>query len=138
LFEYHGWLVIQAAPHETPTEDADVRAAVEFVRQLLTTLGEAPGLRDLRWVNGRAQVHFGGYANHRPGEFEDLLTGLHGLVAQATGTYGLLHYRDDEASGRQNEFRVLVARRGTITEHDDPYLSPVIPVIEDEWVVDDA
>jgi hypothetical protein len=137
MFEYHGWLVLQAAPHETATEDADLRAAVEFVQQLVTTLDGVPGLRDLRWVNGSSQFHFGGYSNHRPAEFEDLLSGVRDLAARAPGTYGLVHYLDDEVPAHDNEFRTLVVKRGTVTEHDDPYLSPLIPTIEDEYVVDD-
>ncbi len=136
MFEYHGWLVLRAAPHDTGTEDADVRAAAEAVQQLITRLDGVPGLRDLRRVNGSPQFHFGGYTNHRPPEFEDLLDGIRGLAARAPGTYGLVHYWDDEVPAHDNELRVLVVKRGTITEHDDPYLSPLIPTIEDEHVFD--
>ena len=137
MFEYHGWLVLRAAPHDTETEHADLRAAVEFVQRLLVDLNEVPGLRDLRRVNGSPQFHFGGFTNHRPAEFEDLLTGVRDLAARAPGTYGLVHYWDDEAPVHDNEFRTLVVKRGTVTEHDDPYLSPLIPTVEDEPVFDD-
>jgi len=31
-----------------------------------------------------------------------------------------------------NEFRVFPLVRGAVTEHADPFLSPAIPVLEDE------
>ena len=132
MFEYHGWLVLVAAPYDTPTGDAHVRAAAESVRQLLAMPGEVPGLRDVRWVNGRAQVHFGGAANRRPGEFDELLAGVRSLASRATGTYGLIHYHDGEDVDHHDAFRVLVVRRGMVSEHPDPYLSPLVPTIEDE------
>ena len=139
MFEYHGWLVIRAAPYETETEDADEQAAVDFVRRLVDAevRSGAPGLRDLRYVNGQAQFHFGGFRNRRTADFDDVLTAVVELARYAPGTFGLVHYHDDEDPVRDNEYRVLVIRRGEVTEQDDPFLSPVIPAVEDPWVDED-
>jgi Immunity protein 7 len=61
VFEYHGWMNISAAPHETDTESRVTHAAVDYLRGLLDEITDAPGLRDLRWVNGSALCHFGGF-----------------------------------------------------------------------------
>ena len=56
-----------------------------------------------------------------------------GVGQDAPGSYGLLYIRDDEdPNGRVNEFQVLVMRRGKVTVHPDAFLSPCIPIIEDE------
>ena len=137
MFQYHGWLVISAAPHETDTEYRDTHAAVDHLRALLGEIADAPGLRDLRWVNGMAQCHFGGYSNRRNNTWDHLLAAVHGVARRAPGTYGLIHYWDLNDPERRNGFRVLVIRRGQISEQPDPFLSPAVPVIEDPDPGDD-
>jgi Immunity protein 7 len=131
MFQYHGWLVVWAAPHETDTEYRDTHAAADYLRGVLDEVADEPGLRDLRWVNGMAQCHFGGFSNHRNSTFDDLLVGVHGVAKRAPGSYGLVYYRDDEDPKHHDEFRVLVIRRGQLAEEADPFLSPTVPVIED-------
>jgi hypothetical protein len=49
------------------------------------------------------------------------------------GSFGLIYERDDEMPDPPgtNAFRVRVMARGKLTERQDPFLSPVNPVIED-------
>jgi Immunity protein 7 len=131
VFEYHGWLVVSAAPHETDDEYRVTDAAVDYLRGQLEEIADAPGLRDLRWVNGTAQCHFGGFANRRDGTFDHLLAAMHGVAKRAPGSYGLFQYLDDEHPEHRDGFRVLVIRRGQLAEEADPFLSPTVPVIED-------
>jgi hypothetical protein len=85
-------------------------------------------------INGQGQLHFGGLANHLTQDIKDLTSAVKEIARIAPGSYGLIYIRDDEdPSGRVNEFRVLVISRGNVAEHKDPFLSPVIPVIEDPW-----
>ena len=137
MLQYHGWLVIEAAPYETETEDADRRAAVGFVQDLVDAAAAdgVQGLRDLRWVNGQAQFHFGGFRNHRNAEFDGLLASIAELGRRAPGTYGVVHYADDEDPVHHNDFRLVVIRRGEMVERTDPNLSPVVPLLEDAYVV---
>ncbi|MEU1326663.1 Imm7 family immunity protein [Streptomyces microflavus] len=51
----------------------------------------------------------------------------------APGSYGLLHVRDDEDPGHENEVRVLRLVRGRITQHTETLLSPCIPTVEDPF-----
>ncbi|MFD7445634.1 Imm7 family immunity protein [Streptomyces sp. NPDC059909] len=49
----------------------------------------------------------------------------------APGSFGLLHVRDDEDPGHENDVRVFGRVRGTVTEHAESLLSPCIPTPED-------
>ncbi|MFF9864202.1 Imm7 family immunity protein [Streptomyces sp. NPDC013953] len=53
----------------------------------------------------------------------------------APGGHGLLHVRDDEEPGHENEVRVLRLDRGAVTWHTEVLLSPCIPTVEDPSVV---
>ncbi|WP_308407218.1 Imm7 family immunity protein [Streptomyces sp. RK76] len=50
-------------------------------------------------------------------------------------SYGLLHIRDAEDPGHENEVRVLRRARGTVTRHTEALLSPCIPTLEDPFTV---
>lgn len=128
MFEYHGWLTIQAsAGDEKPAETAVAAALVEAE---LAQLRSGSGLVDVRTVNGSPQVHFGGLLNHGGHVVGSTFRRL-GEVAP--GSYGLLYVRDDEdPTGRDNEFQVLIMRRGQVGEAKDSHLSPCIPLVEDE------
>jgi hypothetical protein len=131
MFEYHAWVTIQ---HSAGDEsDAELRAAYRKVEQELEALHGGTGLVDLRWVNGMSQLHLSGFLNRRAGEGQDVIDAFFRLGLVARGSYGIFYMLDDEdPSGKNNEFQVLVMRRGDITQQPDHFLSPCIPVIEDE------
>lgn len=55
---------------------------------------------------------------------------LYEYIAEiAKGSYGLLYVNSER---EENQFRVLVLRKGSLEWRDDPFLSPLIPMIEDE------
>ncbi|MCX5231517.1 Imm7 family immunity protein [Streptomyces sp. NBC_00233] len=130
MFEYHGWITI----HDSPGDDDETRLAVivESLRHRIEAI-DSPYLLDLRWMNGEAVVHLGGFSNHASPEIADFFRHV-GSVAP--GSYGLLHVRDDEDPRHGNEYenavRVLRMARGDVTEHTEALLSPCIPTIEDE------
>ncbi|MEU5093199.1 Imm7 family immunity protein [Streptomyces sp. NPDC020996] len=53
------------------------------------------------------------------------------MAAVAPGSYGLLHVRDDEEPGHENDVRVLKLVRGMVTHHTETLLSPYMPTVED-------
>lgn len=131
MLEYHGWINIR----ETAGLDDDealLRRQVAEIGEVVAAL-DAPGLLDLRWVNGEAFLTMAASTNHR-GPREEQVLGLMALVGEiAPGSYGLLHVRDDEDRAYGNEFRVHRLVRGRVTEHADTLLSPAIPTLEDPW-----
>ncbi len=88
----------------------------------------------LQRYNGCDSLMIAGQHNHRGDYVIDL---FRWMAANAPGSYGLLYIRDDEDSHRggdfTNVFRVWRLCRGTITEMDDPFLSPAISTVEDEY-----
>ncbi|GAA1104000.1 Imm7 family immunity protein [Nocardiopsis composta] len=129
MFEYHGWITVR----ETAADDDDearLRRIVEGLRPRIAEMA-GPHLLDLRWVNGEPFIHLGGSSNHRSAPD---VVGLFGHVAEvAPGSYGLLHVRDDEDPGRENEVRVLRLARGAVSWHTEALLSPCIPTLEDPF-----
>lgn len=49
------------------------------------------------------------------------------------GSYGLLYVHDDEDAEDNNRFVVWKLVRGILTRESDTFLSPFIPVVEDEY-----
>lgn len=68
-------------------------------------------------MNGEPFVHLGGYSNHRSSP--DVVELFEHVAVVAPGSYGLLHVRDDEDPGHENEVMVLRLVRGVITQHTE-------------------
>lgn len=129
MFEYHGWITIRETAADTD-DSAPPREIVESLRHRIQQIA-SPYLLDLRWMNGEPFIHLGGFSNHRT---SPEIVGLFSHVGTvAPGSYGLLHVRDDEDRGHENEVRVLRLARGIVTEHTEALLSPCIPTVEDPF-----
>jgi hypothetical protein len=129
MFEYHGWISLrptaEATDDEPPLRLGEIQALVDELT------GYA--LMDLRPMNGEYCIHLGGNPNHR-GQHGEAVVNLFVEVGRlAPGSYGLLYVHDDEHPDHMSSFRVYRLVRGTVTEHADHLLSPVIPVLEDEY-----
>ncbi|MBP2324724.1 hypothetical protein JOF56_005109 [Kibdelosporangium banguiense] len=128
MFEYHGWITLrstaEALDDEPPLRLSEIQALVDELA------GYA--LMDLQPMNGEYYIHLGGNPNHR-GQHGEAVVDLFVKVGQlAPGSYGLLYVHDDEHPEHMLSFRVFRLVRGTVTEHADHLLSPVIPTLEDE------
>jgi hypothetical protein len=129
VFEYHGWITVR----ETAVDDDDETRLRQIVDQLRLRIAQmaSPYLLDLRWMNGEPFINLGGHSNHR--STPDVVDLFEHVATVAPGSYGLLHIRDDEDSGHQNEVRVLRLARGRVTHHTEALLSPCIPMLEDPF-----
>ncbi|MFI1364852.1 Imm7 family immunity protein [Streptomyces griseochromogenes] len=128
MFEYHGWITVRESAGEEGEDDSRLRQIVEELRERISLM-DSPYLLDLRWMNGEPFIHLGGHSNHRSAP--DVLELFRHVAVIAPGSYGLLHVRDDEDRGHENEVRVLRLARGGLTEHTEPLLSPCVPALED-------
>ena len=130
MFEYHGWITLRSTA-EAVDDEPPLR--LKEIQDLVNGLA-GHGLTDLRQINGEHYIHLGGFTNHRGPQGAQVI-GLFAKVGHlAPGSYGLLYVHDDEDPGYELEFRVFRLVRGTVTEHADQHLSPVIPALEDEWI----
>ncbi|MFJ4244835.1 Imm7 family immunity protein [Streptomyces iakyrus] len=127
MYEYHGWITVR----ETAVDDDDADRLRQIVDELRLRIAKmaSPYLLNLRWMNGEPFIHLGGFSNH---SLSPDVLGLFEYVAViAPGSYGLLHVRDDEDPGHENEVRVHRLVRGMLTQHTETLLSPCIPTLED-------
>ncbi|MET7497098.1 Imm7 family immunity protein [Streptomyces sp900116325] len=131
MFEYHGWVKVleSASASDDDYDNGRLHGIVEGIERRIREIN-SPYLLDLRWMNGEVFVHFGGFPNRRDAEIVEFF----GEVGErAPGSYGLLHVRDDEDPGRENEVLVIGMVRGQLTDQSESLLSPCIPVLEDPF-----
>ena len=76
-------------------------------------------------------VQFSVNENHRTERTEEIINLFESISKIATGSYGLLYYLDDEDALYNDEFRVLVSKKGTVEWKRDKYFSPCSKMIED-------
>ncbi|MGW3289784.1 Imm7 family immunity protein [Streptomyces sp. NPDC001002] len=126
MFEYHGWITVR----ETAVGEDDEIRLRQIVEELQLRIAQmaSPYLLELRWMNGEPFIHLGGHSNHRSSP--DVVGLYEHVAAVAPGSYGLLHFRDDEDPSYENDVRVLRLARGTITLHTEALLSPCVPTLE--------
>ena len=130
MFEFHGWASVQYHTH-----DIDSSLQDQCWQHLVNYVATIPNsLVHLQRCNGCDSLSVAGQHNHRSNYIIEL---FQWVAEHASGSYGLLYVRDDEDDSRNgnfsNEFRVWRLCRGRLTECDDPFLSPVIPTIEDPY-----
>ena len=129
MFEFHGWASVRYHTHDI---DWDLQTACwKRILKLIDGL-EAKTSISARRGNGVDVVQISGQHNH----YAAYVLGLfQGLAELAPGSYGLLYVHDDEdlREGQRwrNHFRVWRLCRGQLTEHDDSFLSPFVPTVED-------
>ena len=135
MLDYYGRIVVIDSPGEG--DDRELDAIGKWLVGRLETLKPGPDLLDVRWVDGTQFLTFSGQRDPRDTYFDDLLRVIQELAARAPGSYGTIHYHDDDPDHPfTNEFRVIALARGRLVEHPDPFLSPVIPTIEDPVEID--
>ncbi len=126
-FEFHGWATIRYHTHDTNFDLQDeCWAKVENHISFLPV----PEMVQLRRYNGCDSLHIAGQHNHRSEYVIELFKWI-GQVAP--GSYGILYILDLEDDKHENEFRVWKLSRGLLTENEDPFLSPYVPTVEDEY-----
>ncbi|MFF8937982.1 Imm7 family immunity protein [Streptomyces paradoxus] len=115
MIEYHGWITVR----ETAGADEGEARLPRIVDELRLRIAQmdSPYLLDLRYMNGEPFIHLGGFSNHRM--TPDVVELFEHVGVIAPGSYGLLHVRDDEDPGHENEVRVLMLARGMVTQHTE-------------------
>lgn len=129
MYEYHGWATIRASA--SFDDDIDDAPIVQEIRDYIHELNWSNGVLDIRGVNGDFQVWMAGLDNHKPSEKYDPIEIFKKIGDVAPGSYGILYIRDSDDVESFNEFKVHTLIRGAVNEHEDPFLSPFIPKLED-------
>jgi hypothetical protein len=129
MYTYHLWIVLAESTLENDTGRlaTKVQTLEELIAQRIGPLPRAP----INQVNYETVFQCSVSRNHRGELFAGLSEVLSWITQQLPGSYGLVYLRDDEDPELPGAFRVLVLARGRIAEHADPFLSPIVPTIED-------
>jgi len=132
MFEFYGWASIGNRPTRPSTSGA--QATLTTLQRRLSEL-RVPGLVEVSFhqdLNGTISAVFvTGLRNHR---LESVFAFFKWLGAVAPHAYGLLYVLDDEDNRgpeHANSFHVWRLVRGVLSEHQDPFLSPFVPIVED-------
>ncbi len=133
MYELHGWANIRENTIEV--DDDGLNKIVDQIKEVISKLQWDRGLLQLNGINGEYHLTISCATNHR-GQVTDDILGLYRYIANiASGSYGIIYIRDDEdMKGYENQFQVFVLVRGKLCKQEDPFLSPVIPVVEDESI----
>ena len=131
MYEAHGWIVIQESPVDAdlgnlPRIVAEIRSSADLLSDLNPRL-------EVVSTNGLDTLVVTAMFNHRS---DSRVAGLANLVLdvcrEAPGSYGLFHIWDDEDDEHADGFQVVSIRRGGVELGVDEFLSPCVPMIEDE------
>jgi hypothetical protein len=138
MFEFHGWANLKESPRDV--DEGHLPVIVDEVRSEIESCRGSWGCFDLIVANGAYHVIASGYTNHRGAVADKLFALFRRIAAVAPGSYGLVHYLDDEDPdpGLRGQFRILVLSRGGLRTVTDSYLSPVVPKVEDPSVPSDG
>jgi hypothetical protein len=131
MHEFHAWIGLDES-----AEEGDLGQLEEKVAELYELVADSnwhDAVFEVRNLNGQHFFNATGFVNRRLEEGDRLDLFLAVIARRLPGSYGLVYDRDDEMPDPPgpNAFRVRVLARGKLTEHQDPFLSPCNPVIED-------
>jgi hypothetical protein len=137
MYEIHSWAVINESLTGEDEDHLD-----EIIAQIQKAIDELAwnqpyGFMKLYLVNGNYHFTCSVDRNRRDQVVSEAYQVYEFIAKLAPGSYGILYAHDDEDPGFGQHFRVYVMKRGMITEHGDPFLSPRNPTIEENPVYND-
>jgi len=134
MYEYHGWITVRTKYENIETEDEDelLLKVVSEIKEHIINLNWGHGILDIRSINTEFHIWTSGYLNHKPLEKDSPVNFFRYVGRVAPGSYGILYIIDDYdmENNNHNKFKVYVLARGQLTIHEDPFLTPFVPIVE--------
>jgi len=131
MIELHGWVTIRDTYEAIFEEGDNIDLVVTEIHEKINQLcWFKPEIKN---GNGSRFLHFSHFANRIRPDTEEIFQLFEHIGKIAKGSYGLIYlYDDEDGNGQNNHFQVFSLARGVVKKHVDPFLSPIIPTIEDE------
>lgn len=127
----HGWVTVRETYKAVFDEEEHLDLLVKRIQDEILKLEWFKP--EIRVQNGEYFMEFSVYANRIARRTLDVFELFQQIGKIAEGSYGLIYLYDDEnIDGKENQFQVFSLVRGVVKEHNDPFLSPIIPTIEDK------
>lgn len=131
MFEFHGWSIIRYDSHGTNSiKQAKCWEEIhDWINAKYKPWIEMR-LITLNTYNDQNCIAINGLHNH----YDDWPVEIFKHISEyAPGSYGLLYYNDDESKEFPNQFQVYRLAKSKLTYFEDSFLSPYIPIVEDEF-----
>lgn len=135
MIELHGWVTIREMYEAVFEEENRIDLLVDKIRKAIDRLSWFKP--EIHAQNGEYFINFSYFSNRMNPQTQEIFD-LFGTIGEiAKGSYGLIYlYNDEDSNGRENEFQVFSLNRGIVKEGADPFLSPIIPTLEDKDIVE--
>lgn len=131
MIELHGWLTIRETYEAIFEEEEQIDLLVEKIQEEIHKLSWFKP--EIKAQNGECFIEFSLFANRINPKSLEVFELYKQIGKIAKGSYGLIYFYDDgDTNGKENQFQVFSLARGVIKENRDPFLSPIIPTIEDK------
>ncbi|HEX2944949.1 MAG TPA: Imm7 family immunity protein [Clostridia bacterium] len=132
MYEVHGWAALRYHTHDTDQVLRD-EAFSRFVKYMEGIVIDEDCYMISR-KNGLDSFSVTRLHNHKYNVYVDIFKWI---AENLPGSYGLLYIWDDvdvhEEHDNSNKFVVWKLSRGKLEFEEDPFLSPCIPTIEDDY-----
>jgi hypothetical protein len=142
MYTFFGWAELRYHSHDT-NEELQNTAVDNFINYIDGM--ESVDISMVQRRNGLDSFMISRMHNHTASYIIDV---FEWIAKNLPGSYGLLYVHDDEESygaykyskyydnprvDNSNKFVVYKLAKGCLTREEDPFLSPCIPTIEDEY-----
>lgn len=134
MIELHGWITIRATYKANFDEEENVDLLVKKIQNEIKKLSWFKS--EVKAQNGEWFMEFSLYTNRMNLQTLEVFELYQNIGKIAEGSYGLIYlYNDEDSNGKENQFQVFSLARGIVKENLDPFLSPIIPIIEDKDIL---
>ncbi|PZD93001.1 hypothetical protein DNH61_24745 [Paenibacillus sambharensis] len=131
MYQYHGWAVVIEGTGDEAGNGGKVNI-YEKVKKYIEDLQPNVDVLDMKAINGQYHLWMTGLWNREPSSKFSPAEIMNNIGIIAPGSYGMLYVFNNEHPKHSNEFKVYVLARGNVEEKNDPFLSPLIPVVADD------
>jgi len=130
MVELHGWITIRETCRAVFEEGDKILLVVERIKEEIDRLSWFKP--EIKAQNGECFIEFTLFSNRINPQVLEVFEFYEWIGKLTDGSYGLIYlYNDEDRNGKENQFQVFSLARGVVKENVDPFLSPIIPTIED-------
>lgn len=131
MVELHAWATIRES-YDPENEEDNLDEIILQLHKFCEKM-QWVDLLKIEYYNGVPCLTVALYKNRIVQEVKEVFELFLFIAKIAIGSYGLIYMWDDEdKEGQENSFQVYRLARGKFEKKEDIFLSPAIPVIEDE------
>ena len=131
MVELHGWITIRETCRANFEEEEKIDILLARIKDEIDSLSWFKP--EIKAQNGEWFIEFTLFSNRINPQVLEVFEFYKQISKLTDGSYGLIYlYNDEDMNGKENQFQVFSLARGVIKENPDPFLSPIIPTIEDD------